>query len=223
MTLALFSCTYFLYSISPIIDLCDSTYSMVVSESLLHHHSTHLNDYEFPETIAVLQNSTPPIDDPKKLQSYQLAKVNGNIVYCYPHGSAILSLPFVALMNAMGVSAATPDGKYDKAGELTIQKTLAALLMAFLACIVFRTALLLLGATPSMFIAIGLALGTQVWSTGTRSLWSHTWFIFLGGLAAYHLLSVELGRRRVRPVLLATILSWMWLRAPHRRDCDRRC
>jgi len=213
-TIALFVSTYLVFCISPIVNTSDSMYSMVLSESILDSHTTHLNEYQFPEPIAQLRTSAPPIYDPRNPHSYQLGNVNGNVVYCYPNGSSILSVPFVALMNALAISAVTPDRKYNKSGELIIQKTLAALLMALLACIVYRTGLLLLGAAPSALVALGFSFGTQVWSTGTRALWSHTWFIFLGGLVVYHLLSVEVEHRTVRPVLLASIVSWMYFVRP---------
>jgi hypothetical protein len=214
ITVALFLSTYLVFCVSPIIDASDSMYSMLLSESILRSGSTHLNQFRFPDPVVELRTSTPPYDDPRKPRNYQIAKVRGNIVYCYPNGSSILSVPFVALMNVLGVSPVTSDGTFSKAGEVTIQKALAALLMALLTCIVFRTGLLLLSAAPSAIIALGFAFGTQVWSTGTRALWSHTWFLFLGGLAAYHILSAQVERNRIHPVVLATILSWMYFVRP---------
>ena len=189
-------------------------YSMLLSESILQSGSTHLNQFRFPDPVVELKTSTPPIDDPRNPRNYQIAKVRGNIVYCYPNGSSILSVPFVALMNGLGISPARPDGTFSMTGELAIQRALAALLMALLTCLIFHTGLLLLSTAPSAVIAFGFAFGTQVWSTGSRALWSHTWFIFLGGLAAYHILSVEVKQRCVRPVMLATILSWMYFVRP---------
>jgi hypothetical protein len=212
-TVALFALTYLVFCISPIVDTSDSLYSLALSESILHKHITHLNQYYFPEDIPVLQVSTPPMDDPSHPHSYQLGNLNGKIVYVYPNGSSILSIPFVAFMNAVGKTVFV-EHRYSRSNELTIQKLLAALLMALLTCVVFRTALLILPVLPSAIIAVGFAFGTQVWSTGTRALWSQTWLVFLGGIAAYQILSVELGRRAHRPMLLATVLSWMYFVRP---------
>jgi hypothetical protein len=212
-TVALFALTYLVFCISPIVDTSDSMYSLALSESILHEHSTHLNQYYFPEDIPVLQVSTPPMDDPSYPHTYQLGNLNGNIVYVYPNGSSILSIPFVAFMNAVGTTVFV-DHRYSRSNELTIQKMLAALLMAILTCLVFRIASLMLPTLPSTIIAVGFAFGTQVWSTGTRSLWSHTWYIMLGGVAAYQILSVELKRSAPRPMLLATVLSWMYFTRP---------
>ena len=206
--------TFILFSVAPVIDSSDSRYSMVLSESILTDHTSHLNWFQFPGPIEELRASTPPIDSPNFPETYQVGRVNGNVVYRYPNGSSILSLPYVAFMKMVGISAVTKDRKYDKRGEVIIQKTLAALLMALLGIIVFRTGLLLLNPIPSAIIALGFALGTQVWSTGTRALWSHTWFIFLCGLAVYQISYSAVLRRGVRPAILATTLSWMYSCVP---------
>ncbi len=211
---AIFALTFILFSFAPVVDNADSRYSMALSESLLHSHTSHLNGISFPAPIATLTSSAPPIDDPGYPDTYQLGKVNGNVVYLYPGGSSILSIPFVGLMNALGISATTPDHRYNVGGEILIQKVLAALLMASLASIVFATASLFLKVPASVVIALGLAIGTQVFSTATRALWSHSWFILLGGLVVYQLASVEVAVRRIRPIVLATILSWMYFTRP---------
>jgi hypothetical protein len=66
----------------------------------------------------------------------------------------------------------------------------------------------------SVLIALGGALGTQVWSTASRALWSHTWGIFLLGIIIYLLLAAETGRRCPRPVLLASLLAWTYFVRP---------
>ena len=232
VTIALFTLSYLIFCVSPIVNLSDSMYSLALSESILHDHSSHLNNYQFPEKIPSLERPVPLAagpgpgfsaglhsqlfwysHDPSYERSYQLGNLNGNIVYLYPNGSSILSLPFVAFMNATGTRVFV-DHAYSHSNEIVIQKMIAALLMALLTCLVFRMSLLMLPTAPSATIAVGLAFGTQVWSTGTRALWPQTWLIFLGGIAVYQILSVELGRSAQRPMLLATILSWMYFVRP---------
>jgi hypothetical protein len=86
----------------------------------------------------------------------------------------VLSAPYVALMNASGVSAANPDQTFNEKGEETIQRSLAALLMALLA-VVFKTSRMLLPVGWSAVVALGGAFGTQIWSTASRGVWSQTW------------------------------------------------
>lgn len=212
----LFIVTAGVFLLSPVWELADSNYSMVLSESIIRNHSTNLNGYQFPapireDTLCRAPDRPATIEEP----TYQLARVNGNTEYCYPHGTSILSIPFVFLITrTLDVNPLTTDGRYDRAGEAITQRLLASLLMAGFTLVLFKTALLLLGVLPSLIIAVGTALGTQVWSTASRVMWSHTWLIFLGGLLAYSLLRRETGQRKPGPVILATLLSWMYFTRP---------
>ena len=168
--------------------MTDAKYSMLVSENLMQHHSFAMDARSMPQL--------PPFSRPgygKSGYPYQIEVKNGKVLYWYPVGTSLLSLPFVAFMNMAGVSAHTADGGYDETGEDNIQEILAAFLMATLAVIFFRTALLLLPVSWSVVLALGGVFSTQIWSTASRVLWSHTWQIFLIGLALYMLLAQEEG------------------------------
>ena len=96
---ALFAIAFAVFAASPVMDNADSRYSMVLSESILRHHpGGHLDAYLFPGTIAEMSTSTPPTIDPPNPQTYELGRVNGHVVYLFPNGSSVLSIPFVALM-----------------------------------------------------------------------------------------------------------------------------
>jgi hypothetical protein len=212
----LFAVTSVVFMLSPVWVLGDSNYSMLLSENIIRKHSSYLNTYEFPEPIQKIERCVSPS---RRLRSafltYQLDRVHGNVVYCYPNGSSILSIPFVVLMNLLGVHCHDPDGRCLPLGEGLIQRLLAALLMAGFTVIVFHTATQVLAVGPSLTVAVATAFGTQVWSTASRVMESHTWLIFLGGLAAYYMLGRETGRvRRSHPIALATLISWMYLVRP---------
>jgi hypothetical protein len=51
--------------------------------------------------------------------------------------------------------------------------------MAALSWVVFNSSLLFLDTTTSLAVTAGTAFGTEFWSTVSRTLWSHIWFIFL--------------------------------------------
>jgi len=143
-------------------------YSIAVSESILKNHTPALNQVSIPGLDIATLSSRDYYGG-----NYRLSRINGKVLYSYPHGSSILSLPFVALMNAAGISAIRSDGSYDFRGELLIQKTLAAFLMAILAVVFFRTARLMLPISWSLVLTMGSTFGTQIWSTASRALWSH--------------------------------------------------
>src|SRR6267142_876184 len=86
--------------------------------------------------------------------------------------------------------------------------------MAGLAAIFYFLARLALPKLSSLIVAIGGALGTQVWSTASRSLWTDTWGLFLLGVVLLMLMGAATGRIRLRPILLATLLSWMYIVRP---------
>lgn len=211
----LFIATGLIFMLSPVFALSDSNYSMLLSESIIRNHSTHLNAYRFPSPIREDAHCMPPLPPiPLATQTFQLARVGGEVEYCYPHGTSILSIPFVVLMRTLGINPITAEGQYNRTGEALTQRLLASLLMAGFTLMVFRTALLLIGVMPSLFIAAGIAFGTQVWSTASRAMWSHTWLIFLGGFVAYWLLRRETGHPKPGPITLATLLSWMYFTRP---------
>ena len=120
----------------------------------------------------------------------------------------------VVAMNAAGVSAATPDGHLNLAGEIRIQRVIACVLMAGLTCIFFAMALMTLPVSWSVVVALGASLGSQILSTATRGLWSHDWETLLYGLVAYSLLGVEHRGARFRPLWLGTLVAWIYFVRP---------
>ena len=214
-TRRVFIFTLFVFCVSPVSVLSDGQYSLVLSDSIIHHHSSHLNSYRFPSPIPRDAHcGTPSERDSHASDEYQLDRIGNNVVYCYPNGSSILSVPFVALAGLASLHPASADGRYNYVGEARIQNLLAAILMALFSCIVFRTSLLLLNTPSSLLIAFGTAFGTQVWSTASRTLWSHTWLILLAGCVIYLILRCERRRVSLHPTLLATLLSWMYFVRP---------
>jgi hypothetical protein len=198
-----------LFLFSRVHQLTDSNYSMLLSQSLLQHRSFTLDEYDLPRL-----NPTQQLFHVSVGSIYQLEYIDGHIYYFWPPGTSILSLPFVGLMNAIGVSASRADGSYDPTGEITIQARLAALLMALLAVLFYFTSRFVLPLGWSALLVLGGALGTQVWSTASRALWSETWGIFLLGLIIFMLVAEAAGRYSIRPILLATLLAWTYFVRP---------
>src|SRR5947209_1134163 len=182
---------------------------MLLSESLIHRHSFALDSYALPRDEPVWFG-----DYFKYGNIYQLEVVNGHIYYYFPPGSSLLSIPFVAVMNSFGISATSADGAYNLRGEATIEAIISALLMAGLAVIFFYLARMVLPKSWSMIVALGGVLGTQVWSTASRSLWTDTWGSFLLGFVVLMLLGAATNRIRLKPILLATLLSLMYIVRP---------
>lgn len=204
----IFIVTLAIFLASHVHQIADSKYTILVSESLLHHGSFSLDHYVIPGLVPEHQIA------PGFGGIYQLELVDGHVYYHFPPGSSVLSAPYVAIMNVLGVSAVSADGTYEPRGEVRIETSLAALLMAVLSCFIFFTSRLLLPLRESILIALGSALGTQIWSTASRALWSDTWGILLLGCVVYMLLAHETGKQRIRPVWLASLLAWSYFVRP---------
>jgi len=198
-----------IFILSPVRQVSDASYSLLVSESLIRHGTTALDRYVQPP----LDPAVHPASKDGKLP-YHLVESGGHFYYHYPPGTSILSVPYVALSHLFGMSAVFPEGGYHYREERRIQFRLAALLMAFLAVITYRIANSVLSHRWSLVFTTAVALTTQVWSTASRGLWSHTWAILLVLIGILLLVRHETHARKLRPVLLATVLSWAYFTRP---------
>ncbi len=190
----------------------DSQFSFLVSESILWHHTPALNGFVIRglDPAKLPTHLTPAVWRP----FYQLVRINGKILYTYPPGSSILSLPFVAALNLCGLRAADRDGNFDEQHEAQMQRIVASLLTAGLVYIFMASAGLLLRFPASLAIALVAAFGTPIWSSASRTMWSHTWEISLGGCTVLMLLRAAEKRARPSPVLLGTLMSWAYFVRP---------
>jgi hypothetical protein len=194
---------------SPVYYMSDSNYSILLSQSLLDHGSFALDHYAIPRLPPIQRAGWHSNGD-----LYQLELVNNRLYYFFPPGSSILSLPYVALMRAFGLSVVNADGTHNLQNELMIQTSLAALLMAGLATVFLLTSALVLPLGWSVLIALSGAFGTQVWSTASRGLGADTWGIVLLGLVIFIILAHEAGKGHIKPLVFASLLSWMYFVRP---------
>jgi hypothetical protein len=199
-----------IFLLSPNRQLADSNYAMLLSEEIYRHGDFYLDRYMKPPLDPAKYPGMAGGDYP-----YMIEPIKGHLYYFYPPGSSILSVPYVAVANRFGVSAVGPGEQYDVGGEMAIQSGLAALLMAAFGACVFITAHLVTGSFAwSYVVAGGTALGTQVWSTASRVVWSHTWGILLLSLAILYLVGQQRQRWRINPIVLASLLIWTYFVRP---------
>lgn len=193
----LFAGALLVYRLSPVRQLADSNGSMLLSQSLLDQRSFALDRY-----LAGI-----PV-------SQEFESVEGHLYYRYPPGTSILSIPLVAALNGLGVSAVHAGGSYDPDLEVRMQAIVASLLMAALATVFYGTARLLLPWHWSLLSALAGSFGTQVWSTASRATWAHTWEILLLALALRMLLAAAAGRRALRTVTLGFLAGALYVVRP---------
>lgn len=190
---------------SPVRNVGDSRYTLVVSETLLHHGTIHLDRWFLPTEK---QSSWE--------QSYHVREVNGHVDYVFPSATSLLSLPFSAAFNLAG-SRVVEHGQYRFDRESWQQHKIACLLMSGLAVGMYLTARCALPQYRAAAFVIAAVPGSQIWSVASRGLWSHTPAIFLLGWSLFLAVRCETSEDRARtvhPVLLATLLSWSFFCRP---------
>ncbi len=187
--------------------LSDAAFTVLLSEQLLENQSFRLDEYvREPQKLGLPLEKKPGATG--EGLPYQLHRFDGHVYLDFPPGSSILSMPLVAVMNAFGYRAITEDGSWSEKSETMVQRALAALLCAAIGVAFFYLSMLYLPLHLSVIVAYGGALGTQVWSTASKALWSHTWATLLLASSLCVLLYRESHLSRYRAAALATILAW---------------
>jgi hypothetical protein len=188
------------YYISPIRYSYDSSYSLLMDEAILQHGTPNLLCYQ------VGRGRGGNFSNHGYL--YMIDLVKGRLLYIFPWGGALLSLPAVAALNVGGLEVA-PHGIYNAGNDLKMQTVIATVLCAGIIWIFYQAANALLPIPWSLGLALSAAFATPIWSTASRSLWAQTWYLFLISLVIWLLIS-----NRMRPVLLGTLLGWAYFVCP---------
>jgi hypothetical protein len=186
-----------------VVQLCDSTYSLVAAETLLKDGTLDLK-HRLPPDLSRLPGYNPGSGLP-----YHLVRVEDSdrIHYGYPLGSTILSLPWVGYYTVFkDRSTLDAAGFPNYSAEGLIQVKIAARVTAAIAVLFFVLARLYVSPLTAALLACGFAFGSPLYSTMARALWSHTWMAFW--LTAAIVLLVGL-RRRVNPSRWSDVLFGM--------------
>lgn len=197
------------YRASPVFSVLDSRYSLLTSEVLLHERTWDLTKHLPSYAQSAAEWGVPRGAEERK---WQVRSSHGRLLYVYPPGTSLLSVPAVAVMNGLGWSTMSARGRYSREGERQMQEWLAQVLSAVSALLCMRLARRELPLPHAVAVGLVSAFGTFLWSTASRSLWMHTWGTLLVCAAMLELLRWEDGGRR-RPELLGFLLvAAFWVR-----------
>ena len=197
----LVSLTIFLNS--GVIRVSDSKYTLLLSEQIITHGNLQLDGYFWRDQDSQNNGSiSPKVKLPRHVHERK-----GHLYYIYPYGTSILSVPFALAYRALGKSVINSRGEYCFYTEKLLQKVIASVLMAAACVIFYIISRVLLPIYLSVFVTVVAGFGTQVWSTASTGLWSHTWDVVILSLSCLLLLRAE-KEQKIQPIILATLLSW---------------
>ena len=174
-----------------------------MDEAILHERTPDMASYQVPRgwVYGHIKGSAQRVLFPARYP-WNLKVVKGRLVFVFPWGLPLLSLPAVAVANSLGYVIA-PKHIYNWDNEIRMQTVFTTFLSALTICIGYQAASSLLPISWSLGIALSEAFGTQMWSSVSRSPWAQTWHLFL--VTAIILLLL---RHLHRASLLATLLVW---------------
>ena len=214
------------YFHSPIQKMGDSEFTVLLSEQIATEGSCELDAYFWPnQPVRFFPGMKPGMRWPRQVQPGGVRRAErsgvteGPLFYIYPHGTSLLSIPIVLATRAVGFTTVAADGAYDPAAERRVQRIAASLLIALAAALLFTAARQVLGRGSSAAVALSAAFATQLWSTASRSLQSHTWTVVLLSLVCLALTrraarEAAPGRSVPHGVWVGTLLSWCFLVRP---------
>ena len=195
----------------------DSRFTILLSHSLYSSFSFNLKPYlDFPSLNETISEVKEKYDHQGQvIESGQLVikkNNNKNEIWRMKYSPipSLLSLPFVFILDNLGLSVTNPQTLvWNPTNEIRQQVIIASILCAFYAVVLFSLARLWLPKNLSILITIILVLGSSVASSLSRAIWSDTWGCLLTLLAIHHLAYAHYRYRKINVFysLLLVILA----------------
>ncbi len=166
----------------------DPRATFLVSESILTHGAIRLDHYG---------------DDVLDRYGWAIWEKNGHRYNYFPLGTALVSLPFVALANACGLQMVE--------SEPALQMFIAALTAVLMILLLIKMARLFLPPLRAELLSAVFWFGTSLASTCGTALWSHDFAVLFAVVAIYCVLREqnEQGRLRWMSIGICLFLSYL--------------
>lgn len=217
LSIVLFVIAFTIFLLSPVRRAPDARYFVLLSQTLFDLQTFSLNSYSIPLRKHPVDKKRLYPNSPSNLSSEytnQLEVIDGKLFHYFPPGTPVLSIPLVKVLNVLGFSAVDERGKFNQREEVLMQAIIAAFLMALATALFFKMANICLSDTMSVIVALAASFGTQVWSTASRGLWSHTWGLLIVSFIIYRLLLEVEGKKGFNVAVLASLTSWLYFIRP---------
>jgi len=205
VAISLFALALFVFWWAPVSYLADGKYTLLLARNLLAGEGWRLDrHFTAPRAGEGVATDLP----------YQVTALGGHVYLAYPNAGAYLALPWVALLEPLGLSVLDARGAYDAEGERELQRRIAGVLGALLAPVLYLGLRRIAPCGASAAGTLVALLGSVVLSDLTRSLWSQSWAVLLVGLTLLELLVAWHAHRPPRPARLGSLLAWLVLLRP---------
>jgi hypothetical protein len=187
---------------SPVHFVSDTQFLLLMDEAILLHGTPDMSMFQVPRWQGRDRGYN------EHGYRYMTDVVKGRLLYLYPWGGPILTLPELAAGETLGLRVA-PHSIYNLDNEVKIQTLLAALITAFTAWLLFQTATALLPIWWALAVAFAAVFGSGIWSDSARCVFPQTWELLLTTGVIWLLV-----RQRLRPIWIATLLAWLCFTRP---------
>jgi hypothetical protein len=176
----------------------DPQLTLLTAQAILENGSIQLDEYK-----------ARVIDEHFTTGKWKYHEVNGHIYYNYPLGTPLLSIPFVAIANALGYDMAIEN--HDHFWQIQI----AAILCVVMLLLLRKIALRFMDKWSALFWSTAFMFSTSFLSVNGTALWSfHFELIFLC-LAVLEIIRVEQTEGgSVRPLYMGFLLFSAWFARP---------
>jgi hypothetical protein len=176
----------------------DPQLTLLTAQAILENGSIQLDEYK-----------ARVIDEHFTTGKWKYHEVNGHTYYNYPLGTPILSVPFVAVANALGYDMAIES--HDHFWQIQI----AAILCVVMLLLLRKIALRFMDKWSALFWSTAFMFSTSFLSVNGTALWSfHFELIFLC-LAVLEIIRVEQTEgSSVRPLYMGMLLFMAWFTRP---------
>jgi ABC-type maltose transport system permease subunit len=170
----------------------DPRWTVHTARSLIHEGNTDLDEY-LPKLEA---------DDFQGVE-----QVDGHYYQIFPIGAAVISVPFVIVLDPVLpvlADAVPPIDRYIRSRttwefdtitvisvSLGVERLIAAIVVACTAMVMFALARLRLRTRDALFVVFLFAFATPAWSVASRAMWQHGPSMLCLAIAMYGLLRAE--------------------------------
>lgn len=192
----------------------DSRFTILLSHALYSNFNNNLKPFlDFPEIKNNIDNLTQSYDQQGNIIEHgQIIKQNQTManekwVMKYSQVPAILTMPFVLILDNLGLTVVDEKKMWSPSNEIRQQVIIASILAALFGVVLYSIAKIWLEPKIAILVTMFLILGSGVASTMSRALWTDTWGSLLTILAIQHLVFAHKREKNINIFYIIILVS----------------